>query len=197
VDPAYFSALRIPLLAAGTLHGTRPSRSSAALVVNRAFERRTARSSESASSFVSGPTLRQESALANRRRGRRHVSGRPRPVHPAADLLAISQTGLDGGDYVICTSRRTPNSPPPSPPPFAPSTPTSNASTSAASITGSATVSAIAVCGNPHRTFRRHRPLAHRARPVWNHRSGGRQRRKEMAIRVAVGQAARRSRPSS
>jgi hypothetical protein len=110
VDPAYFSVLRIPLLAGRALAWDtdwldRPP----ALVVNRAFEKLYARDGNLVGRRVQ---LRFWTDLAPKNQlwqivgvvGDTYQAGLDQYIRPQI-YLPISQTGLDGGDYVIRTAR--------------------------------------------------------------------------------------------
>jgi predicted permease len=110
VDPAYFSTLRIPLLAGRNLAWDtdrldRPP----ALVVNRAFEKAYARDGALIGKRVQ---LRFWTDLAPKNQlwlivgvvGDTYQGGLDQSIRPQI-YLPISQTALDGGDYVIRTTR--------------------------------------------------------------------------------------------
>jgi putative ABC transport system permease protein len=110
VDPAYFSALRIPLLAGRSLAWDtdrldRPP----ALIVNRAFEQAYASDGGLIGKRVQ---LRFWTDLAPKNQlwqivgvvGDTYQAGLDQSIRPQI-YLPISQTGLDGGDYVIRTTR--------------------------------------------------------------------------------------------
>ena len=110
IDPAYFYALRIPLLAGRRLAWDtdrldRPP----ALVVNRAFEQAYAHDGGVVGKRVQ---LRFWTDLAPRNQlwqivgvvGDTYQTGLDRSIRPQI-CLPISQTGLDGGSYVLRTAR--------------------------------------------------------------------------------------------
>jgi predicted lysophospholipase L1 biosynthesis ABC-type transport system permease subunit len=110
VDPAYFSALRIPLLAGRNLAwDTDRLDHPPALIVNRAFEKAYERHGDVLGKRVQ---LRFWTGLAPKNQlwqivgvvGDTYQAGLDQSIRPQI-YLPISQTGLDGGDYVIRTTR--------------------------------------------------------------------------------------------
>jgi putative ABC transport system permease protein len=102
VDPAYFSALRIPLLEGRRFAwDTDGLGHPPVLMVNRAFEKAFARDGG-----VVGKRVRTRKQLWQIVGvvGDTYQAGLDRTVVPQI-YLPISQTGLDGGDYVIRTAR--------------------------------------------------------------------------------------------